>query len=154
LSGRRAPTRSAAETATTGSSAATETTFLVGGAGNDWISGGPGADALFGGDGEDVLDARDNSPHVVDGGKLFDAALVDRGLDQLRYLEHTTDPEPRNLARGAGRWHGLCELQGDTHDDEVLYCTPHRADAVRYFRIVTRKSPSWVAWKEIQVLRR
>lgn len=52
------------------------------------------------------------------------------------------------------RWRGLAELRGKTHDGQLLTATaPRPWRNVRYIRIETRQSPSWVAWKEIAVFR-
>jgi dipeptidyl aminopeptidase/acylaminoacyl peptidase len=72
---------------------------VCGGTGADHIKGGPGLDILRGGDGDDVLDARDGVADVVDGGKGFDSAVVDRG-DRTVNVEKVSFPEPRNVARG------------------------------------------------------
>ena len=197
---------------------------IYGGPGDDTIVGGPGADLIDAGPGDDIVDARDRDPDVINAGTGTDSALVDRGLDRVRNVDHATDPEPDNLARGRpvrasqalptgpaafavdghrllfwaafyapqwieidlgapqaigrvslvtaqtpegatdhvilGRaavfegWRGLAELRGQTHDRQVLdYAAPRPWRNVRYLRIETRASPSWVAWKEIAVFR-
>jgi Ca2+-binding RTX toxin-like protein len=52
-----------------------------------------------------------------------------------------------------GRWRYLTTFSGDTHDGQVLrYTAPRPWSGIRAIRVVTRESPSWVAWKEIQAL--
>jgi Ca2+-binding RTX toxin-like protein len=52
------------------------------------------------------------------------------------------------------RWRGLAELDGTTHDRQLLTVKATRPwRNVRYVRVETRRSPSWVAWKEIAVFR-
>jgi WD40 repeat protein len=64
-----------------------------------------------------------------------------------------TDHVVLGRAHGFDRWRGLGELVGYTHDRQVLTLIPKRPwRNVRYVRIETLKSPSWVAWKEIAVL--
>jgi hypothetical protein len=51
-----------------------------------------------------------------------------------------------------GRWHLLTTLHGTTRDGQVLDVRlPRASTPVRFVRVVTRRSPSWVAWKEIRV---
>jgi F5/8 type C domain len=57
------------------------------------------------------------------------------------------------LGKGeGGRWHTLATLRGTTHDGQVIDVkVPHPSQPLRWVRVVTRQSPSWVAWKEIRV---
>jgi hypothetical protein len=197
---------------------------LYGGPGNDTIVGGPGADLLDAGPGDDIVDARDRYPDTINAGTGTDSAVIDRGLDHVRNVEHASDPDPDNLARGRpvsaswtlpdrpaarvddghrsliwgssyapqwveidlgspqtvgriamvaaqtpngptdhvilgraytfDRWRGLAELRGDTHDGQLLSVEPTRPwRNIRYVRVETRSSVSWVAWKEIAVFR-
>jgi len=51
-----------------------------------------------------------------------------------------------------GRWRQLASLHGKTRDGQVLDVRlPRASNPVRWVRVVTRQSPSWVAWKEIRV---
>jgi F5/8 type C domain len=51
-----------------------------------------------------------------------------------------------------GRWRQLASLHGTTHDGQVLDLRlPKALQPMRWVRVVTRRSPSWVAWKEIRV---
>lgn len=51
----------------------------------------------------------------------------------------------------SGRWRQLAEFRGRTRNGQVLRYTARRPwHGVRWIRVVTRQSPSWVAWKEIQ----
>jgi hypothetical protein len=51
-----------------------------------------------------------------------------------------------------GRWHTLASLRGTTRDGQVLDVRlPRASKPLRLVRVVTRRSPSWVAWKEIRV---
>jgi hypothetical protein len=51
-----------------------------------------------------------------------------------------------------GSWHMLALLHGTTRDGQVLDVSlPRASKPVRFVRVVTRRSPSWVAWKEIRV---
>ena len=54
-------------------------------------------------------------------------------------------PSPSNLKL-------LGTLDADTHDDQWLEL-PVTGSDVRYLRVLTIKSPSWVSWKEIEVYR-
>jgi hypothetical protein len=45
------------------------------------------------------------------------------------------------------------EFSGFTKDPEVLTFSPaSNLNGVRFVRILTQASPSWVAWREIEVL--
>jgi hypothetical protein len=47
----------------------------------------------------------------------------------------------------------LHTFEGYTVDSQVLEFEPENpVEDVRYIRVVTRQSPSWVGWKEIEVL--
>ena len=47
----------------------------------------------------------------------------------------------------------VAEFKGDTTDKQILKFEPAQAlVGIRYVRIVTVASPSWVAWQEIEVL--
>jgi hypothetical protein len=49
----------------------------------------------------------------------------------------------------------LAELTGRTADYDVLQVMGREAwPGIRYLRIVTIESPSWVAWREIEVVAR
>jgi hypothetical protein len=59
----------------------------------------------------------------------------------------------RVLASTPAGWLTLAELAGSTLDDQVLTVRPSQPlDGVRAIRVETSQSPSWVAWKEIEVL--
>jgi hypothetical protein len=59
----------------------------------------------------------------------------------------------RVLALTPGGWLTLADVVGTTQDDQVLTIRPAAAlEAVRAVRVETSQSPSWVAWKEIEVL--
>jgi hypothetical protein len=50
-------------------------------------------------------------------------------------------------------WATLADLVGSTQDGQVLTIRPSQPlDGVRAIRVETSQSPSWVAWKEIEVL--
>ncbi|HSB90315.1 MAG TPA: discoidin domain-containing protein [Anaerolineales bacterium] len=54
-----------------------------------------------------------------------------------------------------GNYRLLHEFRGDTSDGQLLDVAPMAAwDAVRYLKIETSESPSWVAWREIAVFGR
>lgn len=54
-----------------------------------------------------------------------------------------------------GDYRLLHEFRGDTSDGQLLDVAPMAAwDAVRYLKIETSESPSWVAWREIAVFGR
>jgi Ca2+-binding RTX toxin-like protein len=66
--------------------------------------------------------------------------------------EGETDHVILGRATEHSRWRGLAELRGRTHDRELLTAVAAKPwRNVRYLRIETRESPSWVAWKEIAV---
>jgi hypothetical protein len=45
------------------------------------------------------------------------------------------------------------EFRGATHDAQVLVFTPDAPlSEIRYVRVMTVSSPSWVAWKEIEII--
>jgi hypothetical protein len=75
-------------------------------------------------------------------------------------LRVTQSPEGqtvhRLLGRGpgtAGRWEPLSVFRGRTADAGVLEWKPDIAHkGVRWIRVETTESPSWVAWREIEVL--
>jgi Ca2+-binding RTX toxin-like protein len=60
---------------------------IRGGAGADRLTGGGGRDRLFGERGRDVLFARDRARDLVNGGRGFDRARVDRRRDTRRSIE-------------------------------------------------------------------
>jgi hypothetical protein len=65
-----------------------------------------------------------------------------------------TDHVILGRAHDFDRWRGLAELRGETHDGQVLTVARTRPwRNIRYVRILTKASPSWVAWKEIAVFR-
>ncbi|HWQ01496.1 MAG TPA: discoidin domain-containing protein, partial [Gaiellaceae bacterium] len=65
-----------------------------------------------------------------------------------------TDHVILGRASTSDRWRGLAELHGFTHDRQLLTATAtHPWRNVRYVRVETRASPSWVAWKEIAVFK-
>ena len=44
------------------------------------------------------------------------------------------------------------EFKGNTRDLDVLeFMPPAPLTGIRYVKVVTLQSPSWVAWREIQV---
>ena len=60
---------------------------LDGGNGNDELIGGPGQDVLSGGMGDDLLRAADGAEDTVRGGRGFDTASIDVGLDRVTGIE-------------------------------------------------------------------
>jgi len=60
----------------------------------------------------------------------------------------------RVLGKGeSGNYKLLHEFNGVTHEGEVLeYTSPQPWEDIRFVRIVTTRSPSWVSWHEIQVI--
>ncbi len=79
------------------------------------------------------------------------------GLVRLRIAQF---PEGRTvhrlLGRGpgtGGRWMTLAVLRGRTDDAQVLEWRPDAPrTGLRWLRVETTVSPSWVAWREIEVL--
>jgi hypothetical protein len=79
------------------------------------------------------------------------------GLIRLRIAQF---PEGRTvhrlLGRGpgtGGQWVTLAVLRGRTGDAQVLEWRPDAArTGLRWLRVETTESPSWVAWREIEVL--
>jgi len=46
----------------------------------------------------------------------------------------------------------LHEFRGNTSEFQVLEFTPSAAvENIRFIRVVTKQSPSWVAWREIEI---
>lgn len=63
-----------------------------------------------------------------------------------------TSHHVRALVDGHG-WVSLADLGGATHDDQVLTVRPaHPVDGVRAVRVDTDASPSFVAWREVEVV--
>jgi Ca2+-binding RTX toxin-like protein len=60
---------------------------LDGGNGNDELIGGSGQDSLSGGMGDDLLRAVNGAEDVVRGGRGFDTAAIDVGLDRVTGIE-------------------------------------------------------------------
>jgi len=60
---------------------------ILGGSGNDTLTGGPGTDSIAGFGGPAFLHPLDGISDAVDGGRDFDTATVDQGLDALFNLE-------------------------------------------------------------------
>ena len=53
----------------------------------------------------------------------------------------------------AGAWQLLHRFQGNTADGQVLDKTwPQPVTGIEQIRVVTTSSPSWVAWREIQII--
>jgi WD40-like Beta Propeller Repeat/RTX calcium-binding nonapeptide repeat (4 copies) len=53
----------------------------------------------------------------------------------------------------SGGWRQLVSFRGETRDGEVLrHTAPRPWQGIRWLRVVTRQSPSWVAWREIRAL--
>lgn len=79
------------------------------------------------------------------------------GISGVRLIP-SQSPDGRTVHRievaGADRaFTVLDELDGVTADSDVLL-VEHAADGVRYVRVTTLTSPSWVGWREIEVLAR
>ena len=77
-------------------------------------------------------------------------------IHRIQLVAAQSPPGPTThvvLGRSAGgRWHTLASLRGTTRDSQVLDVRlPRPSTPVRWVRVVTRRSPSWVAWKEIRV---
>jgi predicted amidohydrolase YtcJ len=107
--------------------------------------------AAVDGDPEAVWNSGDDAPQwiEIDLGAAFD---LDRlVLTVAQYPEGVTTHQV--FGRGeAGSSRLLGEVRGDTSDQQQLEVSPSPAwAAVRYLRIVTTESPSWVAWREIEV---
>jgi hypothetical protein len=68
------------------------------------------------------------------------------------------EPEGPTVHRVLGRseggdFHLLHELRGTTRDGQVVeYAPAEPMSSIRYIRIETTASPSWVAWREIEVM--
>jgi hypothetical protein len=78
------------------------------------------------------------------------------GLVRLRVQQHPAGlTDHRLLARGpgtGGEWVQLARLRGVTEDPQSLEWRPEAPrEGIRYLRIQTEASPSWVAWREIEV---
>jgi hypothetical protein len=82
------------------------------------------------------------------------------GPHSVRQINLTTSQYPagetvhRLLARGpGGNLQLLHTFSGPTDDGQVLSFTPSQPiAAVQFIRVETTQSPSWVAWREIQVI--
>ena len=83
-----------------------------------------------------------------------------RGTHRVDEIRLSVAQEPsgptthRVLVRGAtGAWRVIATLRGMTSDGQVLVVHPSTAlRGVRFVRIETTRSPSWVAWREVSVL--
>lgn len=63
-----------------------------------------------------------------------------------------TLPPPPEHRLGVRTVSGVGEFSGHTADDEVLEYKPDvPVENFQFVRVVTVKSPSWVAWKEIEI---
>ena len=73
-------------------------------------------------------------------------------LTTSQYPEGTTTH--RILGRSAtGEFHELTTFDGNTTDGQTLIFTPVQSvQAIRFIRVETISSPSWVAWREIEVI--
>ncbi|MGE5529697.1 MAG: hypothetical protein ACM3X6_11235 [Patescibacteria group bacterium] len=62
----------------------------------------------------------------------------------------------RILAKGPGtknRYTPLVTLKGETADSQLLsFKPPEPLKGIRYVKIETTASPSWIAWREIEVI--
>jgi len=86
---------------------------------------------------------------------------VDLGADyNLREIRLTTSqyPEGVTIHRVSGRdasgeFHELTTFEGTTVDGQTLiFAPPQPVQAIRFIRVETVSSPSWVAWREIEVI--
>lgn len=78
------------------------------------------------------------------------------GLVRLRVQQFPSGlTDHRLLARGpgtGGEWEQLATLRGVTEDPQSLEWRPDAPlEGIRYLRVQTVASPSWVAWREIEV---
>ena len=73
-------------------------------------------------------------------------------LTTSQYPEGTTTH--RILGRSAtGEFHELTAFDGNTVDGQTLIFTPVQSlQAIQFIRVETISSPSWVAWREIEVI--
>ena len=52
-----------------------------------------------------------------------------------------------------GVWQLLCHFRGNTADGEILAETwPQPVARIEWIRVVTTSSPSWVGWRDIEVI--
>ncbi|HLO14610.1 MAG TPA: discoidin domain-containing protein [Anaerolineales bacterium] len=109
-------------------------------------------------------------PFAVDGdlGTLWNSGgfprqwiEIDLGAEyNIQEIRLTTSQYPegmtthRVLGRSAtGEFHELTTFQGNTVDGQILIFTPAQpVQAIRFIRVETISSPSWVAWREIEVI--
>jgi hypothetical protein len=112
------------------------------------------ASASFDGDPQTVWNAGAHPPQwiEIDLGAAFD-------LDRV-ILTVAQDPRGRTVHQISGRgetgdYRLLLVFRDDTEDGQELDVSPVAAwAAVRYLKIETAESPSWVAWREIAVFGR
>lgn len=86
---------------------------------------------------------------------------IDLGAEySIQEIRLTTSQYPegltihRVLGRGtSGAFHELTTFEGNTVDGQTLIFTPPQpVQAIRFIRVETDSSPSWVAWREIEVI--
>lgn len=86
---------------------------------------------------------------------------IDLGAEyNIRGIRLTTSqyPEGRTIHRllgrsASGQFTVLKIFDGNTTDGQTLIFTPSQPiQAIRYIRVETTSSPSWVAWREIEVI--
>ena len=86
----------------------------------------------------------------VDLGGAHDVASI--GLTVSQYPDGVTDHRVYGRTK-SGKLVLLHELDGPTTDGQVLsYTPPQPWTDLTAIRVETRSSPSWVAWREIEVL--
>jgi hypothetical protein len=80
-----------------------------------------------------------------------------RSIAEIRLVvAQSPDGNTLHEVWGGGSETGMTLLHvfdGPTTDGQVLRFQPAQAlDGIRYLRIVSRESPSWIGWQEIEVL--
>jgi F5/8 type C domain len=86
----------------------------------------------------------------VDLGSVQTVGEIDLGVTQLpdSYTVH----DVYGRADASQQWTLLHEFAGDTTDQQVLQYVLATPENLRYIRIETTESASWVGWREIEVL--
>jgi hypothetical protein len=115
---------------------------------------GYGGELAVDGDAGTVWNAGDDAPQwiEIDLGAAYDVAEIRLAINQ--YPAGAT--VHRVLAQGPGTGDAfvlLHEFAGATADSEVLaFAPPEPWTGIQFIRVETRVSPSWVSWREIEVV--
>jgi hypothetical protein len=122
-------------------------------ASNSWEQHTP--DAAFDGNRQTVWSAGDYAPQWIEAdlGACTQLASIDLLVTQLPDGETTHEIWVSDQPIGADRARAkrVHTFQGPTADNQTLHCDFPKETFARYVQIHTTRSPSWVAWVEVEL---